>query len=90
MRQGSIVAKRASGRMTWVLRFVVRNGGRSVHRSVLLCGDDEPGLLLRARRLLRHYRSRSAWAEEVALFARVAGAAKATLGRLASGGRPGG
>jgi hypothetical protein len=53
-----------------------------VHRSVRLCRDDQPELLEKARRLLRRYRERAGWARELALFARLAGAARAALGRL--------
>jgi hypothetical protein len=82
IRQGTIVGKVVAGRRKWVLRFVVRLGGRTVHRSVYLCRDDEPALLEKARELLKRYRERAGWARELTLFARIAGAAHAALKRL--------
>jgi hypothetical protein len=81
MRQGTIVAKKGAGRRTWVLRFVVRCAGRTVHRSAFLCRDDEPALLERARALLRRCRARGAWFKELVRLARLAGAARAAVGR---------
>jgi hypothetical protein len=82
IRQGTILSKQVAGRRTWVLRFVVHQDGRTVHRSVFLCRDDEPALLEKARDLLKRYRERAGWAKELALFARIAGAARAALRRL--------
>jgi hypothetical protein len=82
IRQGTIVSKMVAGRKKWVLRFVVTGDGPSIHRSVFLCCDDQPALLTKARRLLQRYRERAGWAKEMALFARLAGAAHAALGRL--------
>jgi hypothetical protein len=85
MRQGSIIRKRSAGRTTWVLRFTVRQDGRTVHRSVFLCRDDQPVLLRKARLLLERYRERAGWAKEMALFARLGRAARAALGRCRGG-----
>lgn len=55
--QGSIVRKRADGRACWAVRFVVREGERSRHKSIYLTTQD-PEILRRARVLLARYRER--------------------------------
>src|SRR4051794_39269148 len=45
--QGVLVPGIAAGRRVWKVRFVVREGGRPVHRAVYIGGDDQPELLER-------------------------------------------
>ena len=82
LRQRTIVAKTVAGRRKWVLRFVARQDGRIVHRSIHLCSEDQPALLEKARLLLNRCRERGGWARELTLFARLAAAAHAALKRL--------
>src|SRR5262245_55788964 len=42
--QGSVTAKKARGRVVWVLRYRVRLEARTIHRSIYL-GADEGGQL---------------------------------------------
>ena len=44
LTKGSLTAQRVSGRRTWALRFRIREGGRTRHRSIQVGGD-----LLKAR-----------------------------------------
>jgi hypothetical protein len=88
--RGSLVAKQARGRRVWAIRFVVAQGGRPVHRSIFIGGDELPELLERTRSLLEEYRLPQRWAEEVDASARLAARAGSLLRRLAAGqGRPG-
>ncbi|HEY2154168.1 MAG TPA: hypothetical protein VGH33_00965, partial [Isosphaeraceae bacterium] len=38
--RGSLVAKQARGRRVWAVRFVVADGGRPIHRSIFIGGDE--------------------------------------------------
>ena len=88
--RGSLVAKEARGRRVWAVRFVVAQGGRPIHRSIFVGGDEMPELLERTRSLLEGYRLPRRWAEEVQGYARLAARAGSLLRRLAAGqGRPG-
>lgn len=84
-RRGTLVAKVSRGRRVWVVRFVVEEGGRRVHRSVYVGGDDVPELIERARSLLEEYRRTGRWAEEVEGYARLAARAGGIVRRLAAG-----
>ena len=88
--QGVLVSRVASGRRVWKVRFVVREGGRRVHRAIYVGGDDQPELLERARRLLELYRAQGRWGEEVAAFARFAASVIGLARRLPAAGRSGG
>ena len=88
--RGSLVAKQARGRRVWAVRFVVAQGGRSIHRSIFVGGDEMPELLERTRSLLEGYRLPRRWAEDVQGYARLAARAGGLARRLAAGpGRPG-
>jgi hypothetical protein len=88
--RGSLVAKQARGRRFWTVRFVVAQGGRTIHRSIVIGGDELPELLERTRSLLEGYRLPRRWAEEVQGYARLAARAGSLVRRLAAGrGRPG-
>ena len=86
--QGVLVSRVASGRRVWKVRFVIREGGRRVHKAVYI--GNQPELLERARRLLELYRAQGRWGEEVAAFARFAGSVSGLARRLPSEGRSGG
>jgi hypothetical protein len=86
--QGVLVSRVASGRRVWRVRFVVRVGGRRVHRAVYI--GNQPELLARARRLLELYRAQGRWGEEVAAFARFAAAFIGLARRTPAAGRSGG
>lgn len=74
--QGGLVAMRsASGRRVWVVRVVDVVGGRRVHKSIYVGGDDRPELLRRARLWLDRCRVKGRVATEVAGHARLAAAA---------------
>jgi hypothetical protein len=88
--QGVLASRVASGRRVWRVRLVVRAGGRRVHRSIYVGGDDQPELLGRACRLLELYRAQGRWAGEVAAFARFAVAFVGLARRPSAPGRPGG
>jgi hypothetical protein len=88
--QGVLASRVASGRRVWRVRLVVRAGGRRVHRSIYVGGDDQPELLDRARRLLEQYRAQGRWAGEVAAFARLAAAFVGLARRPPASGRSGG
>lgn len=83
--QGVILAKQVAGRQVWVLRFVERNSGRRVHRSIFIGGDDRPELLGLARGLLGRYREQHRRVEEAAACARTADAVCAVLRRPGGG-----
>jgi hypothetical protein len=85
--RGSLVAKQARGRRVWAVRFVVARGGRPVHRSIFIGGDEMPELLERTRSLLEEYRLPRRWAEEVQGYARLATRAGGLVRRLAAGPR---
>jgi hypothetical protein len=88
--RGSLVAKQARGRRVWAVRFVVAQGGRTIHRSIFIGGDELPELLERTRSLLEGYRLPRRWAEDVQGYARLAARAGTLVRRLAAGrGRPG-
>ena len=86
--QGVLVSRVASGRRVWRVRFVVRVGGRRVHRAVYI--GNQPELLERARRLLELYRAQGRWGQEVAAFARFAAAFIGLARRPPAAGRSGG
>ncbi len=87
--QGSLVAKDARGRRVWAVRFVAEEGGRRVHKSVYIGGDDMPELIEQARSLLEEYRGTGRWADEVERYARMAARAGGIARHLAAGrGRP--
>lgn len=65
--QGSLVCKRIDGHTCWVVRFVVREGERSTHRSIYLTTHD-PEILRRTRTLLDHYRRQG---DEIRRFMRL-------------------
>ena len=88
--QGVMVSRVAAGRRVWKVRFVVREGGRRVHRAIYVGGDDQPELLERARRLLELYRAQGRRGEEVAAFARFAAAFIGLARRAPAAGRSGG
>ena len=88
--QGVLVSRVAAGRRVWKVRFVVREGGRRVHRAIYVGGDDQPELLERARRLLEVYRAQGRWGQEVAAFARFAAAFIGLARRPPAAGRSGG
>jgi hypothetical protein len=88
--RGSLVAKQARGRRVWAVRVVVAQGGRPIHRSIFVGGDEVPELLERTRSLLEEYRLPRRWVEEVQGYARLASRAGSLVRRLAAGqGRPG-
>jgi hypothetical protein len=82
--RGSLVAKQARGRRVWAVRFVVARGGRPVHRSIFIGGDEMPELLERTRSLLEEYRLPRQWAEDVQGYARLAARAGGLVRRLAA------
>jgi hypothetical protein len=86
--QGVLVSRVASGRRIWKARFVIREGGRRVHKAVYL--GSQPELLERARRLLELYRAQGRRGEEVAAFARFAAAFVGLARRPPAAGRSGG
>ena len=83
--RGTLVAKMASGRRLWVVRYFVQEEGRRVHKSIYVGGDDVPELLDRVGHLLEEYRLQGRWAEEVEGYARIAARAGNIVRRLASG-----
>ncbi len=84
-RQGTLVAKSARGRRVWAVRYVGEEGGKRVHRSIYIGGDEVPGLIERTRLQLEEYRRAARWAEEVEGFARVAARAGGIARLLAAG-----
>ncbi len=84
-RQGTLVAKGARGRRVWVVRYVVQEGARRVHRSVYVGGDDVPELIARTRSLLEEYRRMGRWADEVEGYARLAARSGSIARRMAAG-----
>ena len=87
VRQGVLVPKRlAGGGRVWAVRFVAREGGRPVHRSLYVGSDRQVELRRRVRRLLDGFRARARWPGEVAGYARLAGQLHAALKRLLPGG----
>ena len=89
-RQGTLVAKSTHGRRVWVVRYVGEEGGKRVHRSIYIGGDEVPELIERTRLQLEEYRRAARWADEVEGYARIAARAGDVARRLASGrGRPG-
>jgi len=81
--------KDARGRRVWVVRYVVRVGGRRVHRSIYIGGDDVPELIERARSLLEEYHRTGRWEYEVEHYARMAARAGGIARHRATGrGRP--
>ncbi len=86
-RQGTLVAKEARDRRVWVVRFVVMEGARRVHKSVYI--GDRPELVERTRSLLEEYRRIGRWADEVERYARMAARAGGIARHMAAGrGRP--
>jgi hypothetical protein len=83
--RGSLVAKQARGRRVWAVRFIVAQGGRQIHRSIFVGGDELPELLERTRSLLVGYRLPRRWAEDVQGYARLAARAGGLVRRLAAG-----
>ncbi len=62
-----------------MLRFTVSVDGRKTQRCLYICSADRPDLLQYARRLLRRCRERAGWGRQLALFARLAAAARAAV-----------
>jgi hypothetical protein len=80
-RQGALVSKETTaGRRVWAVRFVVAEGGRTVHRSIYVGADQV--LLHRTRRLLEHYRFEGSLRRQLAAWARMLATACATVRRL--------
>ncbi len=71
-RQGTLVAKSARGRRVWAVRYVGEEGGKRVHRSIYVAGDELPELIQRTRRWLEDCRTSARWADEVEAYARLA------------------
>jgi hypothetical protein len=80
-RQGALVQKTVGGSRVWVVRFCVRENGRTVQRSLYVGTDDQVELLQRVRDLLRRYRAPSQWPKEMACYARFAASAHAAVKR---------
>jgi hypothetical protein len=81
VRQGALVQKTTGSCRFWVVRFYVRDNGRTVQRSVYVGLDHETELRRRVEELLQRYRAPRHWPKEVASFARFAASAHAALGR---------
>ena len=87
---GADGARMASGPPRLGRPDVVMEGGRRVHKSIYIGGDEVPELIERARLRLEEYRRAARWADEVEGYARLAARAGGIARRLASGrGRPG-
>jgi len=84
-RRGTMVAKVSRGRRVWAVRYVVMEGGRRVHKSVYIGGDDVPELIERTGALLEEYRRMGLWADEVEGYARLAARAGSIARRMAAG-----
>ncbi len=79
-RQGVIVSKVVHGQRRWVLRFTVSVDGRKTQRcDPSMCSGDRRAQLNHARRLLQRCRERAGWGRQLALFARLAAAARAAV-----------
>ncbi len=83
--QGTVVSKIARGRRVWVVRFVVREGGRRVHKAIYIGNNDVPELIERACALLEEYRRMGRWADEVEGYARLAARAGGIARHVATG-----
>ena len=83
-KRGTLVAKEARGRRVWVVRFLIQEGARRVHRSIYVGGDDVPELIARTSSLLEEYRRMRRWADEVEGYARLAARAGGVTRRMAA------
>jgi len=84
-RQGTLVQKTVGRSRVWVVRYCVRDNGRTVQRSLYVGTEDQAELVQRVRELLRRYRAPGRWPKEVAAFARFAASAHAALKRSLPG-----
>src|SRR5262249_17232585 len=88
--QGAMLAKRARGRVVWVLRYRVRGEGKAVHRSIYLGADEGGRLRERVRELLEGYRRQGQWLRQLPALVRLAARLSALGRRSASRVCPGG
>jgi hypothetical protein len=78
--QGAVTAKRARGRIVWVLRYRVGLGAKTVHKSIYLGADEGGRLRQRVRELLERYRHQGRWLKQLPALVRLA-AKLSALGR---------
>ena len=83
--QGVLVSRVASGRKVWRVRFVIREGGRRVHKAVYV-GDASPSCSSVPVGSWSCIGLQGRWGEEVAAFARFAASVSGLARRLPSGG----
>ena len=70
--QGAVTAKKARGRVVWVVRYRLRGEGKAVHRSVYLGADEGGQLRQRVRELLEGYRRQGQWLRQLPALVRLA------------------
>ncbi len=74
--QGGLVLLRDRGRKpAWVIRFRAEEGGRKVHRTIYIGGEDQRELLRRVRPLLERCRAQGQEAGNIGGFVQLARAA---------------